>query len=166
MIRSRLRTCAIALALVTAGCGADPSGETGREGTMNQEEAAERGQEHIDNAAAVLPDTLELEPVGGVNFAACDDPTDGGSRDRVTVGRSYWLDGLPSEDNDTNIDLLYEYWTANGYHVLTDSRPEDVFVSVEHEEDFFRTSVQASAEGSLSIGASSPCVWPEGTPHS
>jgi hypothetical protein len=136
------------------------------EETMNQDEAAERVQEHIDNAVAVLPDTLELERVGGVNVAACDDPTDGGPRDRVTVGRSYWLDGLPSEDNDTNIDLLHEYWTANGYRVLTDSRPEDVFLSVEHEEDSFRMSVQGSAEGSLSLGASSPCVWPEGTPGS
>jgi hypothetical protein len=154
------------MAAGVSGCGTDTSTGSEREQTMNQDEAAERVQEHIDNAVAALPEGLDLTPVGDVNFAACDDPTDGGSTDRVTVGRSYWLDGLPVEDNEASIDLLHEYWTANGYRVLTDSRPDDVFVSVENEEDSFRMSVQSSVQGSLSIGASSPCVWPEGAPGS
>ncbi|NKY80381.1 hypothetical protein HGB46_17600 [Nocardiopsis dassonvillei] len=166
MSRARHWVCAAVLTGVVAGCGSNAPEETGGGETMNQDEAAENVQEHIDKAVTVLPETLELQPVGGVNVAACDDPTDGGSGDRVTVGRSYWLDGLPVEDNEANIDLLTEYWTANGYRVLTDSRPDDVFVSVENEEDAFRMSVQASVEGHLSIGASSPCVWPEGTPDS
>ena len=135
------------------------------EETITQEKAAEKAQEHIDNAMAALPDDAELEEQGGTNIAACDDPTDGGSRDRVTVSNGYGIRGLPVEDNDANIDLLHEYWTANGYRVLTDSRPDDVFVSVVHEEDAFMMSIQASIQGSLSIGASSPCVWPEGTPE-
>jgi len=50
--------------------------------------------------------------------------------------------------------------------VLRDERPDKLSISVEDEEDFFRMSLQVSDQGSLSIGASSPCVWPEGTPNS
>lgn len=136
------------------------------EETMTQEEAAERAREQIDNLMEALPETAQLEERGGPNFAACDDPTDGGPRDRVTVSDSYWIRGLPVEDNDQTIELMYEYWTANGYRVLRDERPDKPSIAVENEEDFFWMSLRISDEGSLSISASSPCVWPEGTPNS
>lgn len=37
-------------------------------------------------------------------------------------------------------------------------------VTVENRENGFRMSLQESSQGDLSIGASSPCVWPDGTP--
>lgn len=112
-----------------------------------------------------LPDEAELETRQGMNFASCDDPTDGGPKDRITVSERLWIRGLPAEENEANIELMYDYWINNGYRVLRDERPDKLSISVEDEEDAFRVSLRVSDQGSLSIGASSPCVWPEGTPN-
>ncbi len=129
---------------------------------MSRDQAAEKVQEHIDGTLTALPEGAELEAREGLLFASCDDPTDGGAKDRVTASETFWVRGLPAEDNEANIDLMYEYWTENGYRTLHDLRPEDNFVTMEHEEDSFRVSVETSNKGSLSLGASSPCVDPDG----
>jgi hypothetical protein len=36
--------------------------------------------------------------------------------------------------------------------------------SVENDNDGFRMSIEGGRTGAVSIGASSPCVWPNGTP--
>ncbi|OKI19159.1 hypothetical protein A6A08_05135 [Nocardiopsis sp. TSRI0078] len=132
---------------------------------MNTEEAVERLEEHITNTVAVLPETLELEPVGPViKGASCDDPTDGGSQDRVMAARSYWLTGLPVEDNEANAELLHQYWTDHGYVMVHDDRPDDMYIAVRNEEDAFSLALRSNIDGKLSISASSPCFWPEGTP--
>lgn len=159
MIRFTYWSCLLAIALVVSGCGLSSEGET-----MTEDEAAEKVQEHVDGVLAALPEEAEIEARQGPNFAACDDPTDGGSKGRVTVSETFWVRGLPVEDNGTNIDLMYEYWTDNGYQILRDKRPEKMSVTVEHEEDSFRMGVRVSNKGSLSLGASSPCVWPDGKP--
>lgn len=135
------------------------------EQTLNTEETVERLEEHIADSVSVLPETLELEPVGRViKNASCDDPTDGGSPERVMAYRSYWLTGLPKEDNETNAELLHQYWINNGYAVSRDDRPDDMSIAVRKEDDAFSLALRSSADDRLSISASSPCFWPEGTP--
>lgn len=164
-LTSRL-VCVVTLGLALSACGSTQDGNTEMNESMTQGEAATKVQEHIDGVMSSLPDEAELEKRQGMIFASCDDPTDGGPKDRVTVGERLWIRGLPTEENETNIDRIYDYWTNNGYQVLRDERPDKLSISVEDEEDFFRMSLQVSDQGSLSIGASSPCVWPEGTPNS
>ena len=133
--------------------------------TLNTEEAVERLEEHIANAVAVLPETLELEPVGPVvKGASCDDPTDGGSQERVMAGRSYWLTGLPKEDNETNAELLHQYWIDNGYVVIRDGRLNKMSIALRSEQDDFSLTLKSSPDDRLSISASSPCFWPDGVP--
>lgn len=153
----------LVIALVVSGCGFISEAGSMTE-TMTEDEAAERVQEHINGTLAVLPEEAELEARKGLLFAACDDPTDGGSKGRVTVSERSWVRGLPVEDNEANIDLMYEYWTNNGYQVLRDERSDSMTVTVEHEEDAFRVGIRVSNKGSLSLGASSPCVRPDGEP--
>ncbi|WP_017570679.1 hypothetical protein [Nocardiopsis halotolerans] len=136
------------------------------EPTITEAEAADKVREHIDNAMTALPESAELEERRGTIVAACDDPTDGGSGDRVTVGERFWIRGLPMEDNEQNVEALHGYWTTSGYRVLHDQRPDKLFLAVEHEEDAFGMSIRTAGDGGLTIGASSPCVWPEGTPES
>lgn len=131
---------------------------------MTQDEAAERAQEHVDGVMAVLPEEAESEGRGGPNFSACDDPTDGGPKGRVVASVSYWIREVPVEDNDQVMDAALEYWTENGFWVIEDARPDSPFISVGNEEDAFVVSIQASIQGDLSVGASSPCVWPDGSP--
>jgi hypothetical protein len=165
MSRLKRWTYIVTIALVVSGCGSNTPEEANMDETITQDEAASKIQEHIDDTLAVLSEEAELEARRGTLFAACDDPTDGGPRDRVTVSETFWIRGLPLEDNESNIELMYEHWTNNGYQAIHDLRPDELFVTVENEEDAFRVSVQTSNEGSLSISASSPCVWPEGTPN-
>lgn len=162
-LTSRL-VCVVTLGLALSACGSTQDGNTEMNESMTQGEAATKVQEHIDGVMSSLPDEAELEKRQGMIFASCDDPTDGGPKDRVTVGERLWIRGLPSEENESNIELMHDYWANNGYQVIHDLRPDELFVTVENETDAFNVSVQVSDEGSLSIGASSPCVWPEGTP--
>jgi hypothetical protein len=166
MIRFRLWACAMGLALAATGCGPSAPGETGTETTITEDEAAQKVREHIDSAMAALPEAAKLEERRGTITAACDDPTDGGPKDRVTVSETFWVRGLPVEDNEANIELLHEHWVSNGYQVLEDLRPEDMFLSATHTEDAFGVTVQVAGDGSLALSASSPCIWPEGAPDS
>lgn len=165
MTRFNYWTCALTVALLVNGCGSNSPEETNVDETIPQDEAAEKVTEHIEGLMSSLPDEAELETRQGMNFASCDDPTDGGPRGRITVSERFWIRGLPVEDNETNIELMYEHWTSNGYRVLRDERPDKQSIAVEDEEDSFRMSLRVSDQGSLSIGASSYCVWPEGTPE-
>lgn len=150
---------ALMLTIYSTGCGY----MAGMKETITQDQAAEKVQEHIDGIMSSLPDEAELETRRGTLFAACDDPTDGGPKDRVTVSERLWVRGLPIEDNESNIERIYDYWINSGYQVLRDERPEKSSITVE-DEDSFAAFLRVSDQGSLSIGASSPCVWPEGTP--
>lgn len=134
--------------------------------TLTEQQAAQRAQEHIDRAVSALPERPRLRLLDD-SRSECMDPTDHGPRGRYQVGRTYWLDGLPSARNAEFVTALYEHWVSSGFRVLTDERSaDDRFVSVENDEDAFRMSVVESDEGSLSLGASSPCVWPDGEPPS
>ncbi|PXY21043.1 hypothetical protein [Prauserella muralis] len=168
----------LACLLVLAACGGERNDDGGRNGTepssgtgehmrtMTEAQARQRAQEHIDRAVAALPvkPTLTLQRD---DSAECVDPTDDGPRGRYEVGKTYWLDGLPKHRNAEFVDALFDYWVGHGFRVLTDWRAkDDRFVSVENNDDAFRMSVTESVEGDLSLGASSPCVWPDGVPPS
>jgi hypothetical protein len=121
-------------------------------------------QEAYQRAVAALPEkpTLTLQDDSSME---CLDPTDNGPRGRYEVGKAYWLDGLPADRNKEYVAALYEHWVSSGFRVLTDQRSSsDMFVSVENNDDAFRMSVKQSVEVDLSLGASSPCVWPDGVP--
>lgn len=164
-------------ALLLAGCGggagvggsgagtASDGTEGGRQmSTLTIEQARERAQQHIDSAVAALPVTPELT-LHRDDELECTDPDDKGPAGRHQVGRTYWLDEVPAERNAEIVDTLHDHWTSGGFRVLADQRSAgDRFVSVEHGDDAFRMSVQQSKDGSLSLGASSPCVWPDGEP--
>lgn len=152
---TRHRTILAAVnALVLGGCRAGP--------TTTEDEVADKAQEHIDGILTVLSEDAELDMRESTLFAACDDPNDGAPQGRVTVSETFWVRGLPSEDNKSNIDLMYEYWTGNGYQILRDERPGKTTVTAGNEEGSFRVVLRVSNQGSLSLSASSPCVWPAG----
>lgn len=165
------RAAVLACLWLVAACGGGDGGgvvaDEGKGGsmrTMTQDEAAQRAEEHIQRAVAALPEKPTLTLLRD-DAAECLDPTDNGPRGRYEVSRSYWLDDLPAERNAEFVDALVEHWDGNGYRVLTDKREShDRFVSVEDTRDAFRMSVKQSVEGDLSLGASSPCVWPDGVP--
>ncbi|WP_198533086.1 hypothetical protein [Carbonactinospora thermoautotrophica] len=153
---------AILCSLLTA-CGQPLASE---KKTLNQQQADQRAEEHIQRAvAAVFTPPPRLERQLFITLE-CEDPTDLGPKGRVQVARGYWVRDLPKERNREYLDKLYEYWTRNGYRVLEDDRadPNSPALFVEHNDDGFRMSLQANFQGDLTISATSPCIWPTGEP--
>ncbi|MDV6011830.1 hypothetical protein F8178_04950 [Haloechinothrix sp. LS1_15] len=141
-----------------SACTGDPAMEP----TITEEQARDRAEQHLHDAIAALPDQPSLRQLSDYSDA-CTDPTDGGPQGRYQVGMTYWLDDLPKEKNREYLDVLYAHWEANNYRIRGDRRDRGS-IYVEHNDDAFRMSIRTSDEGDLSLGASSPCIWPEGTP--
>lgn len=132
--------------------------------TLTKEEASQRADEHIQRAVAALSADPSLSLLDD-SAMECQDPTDNGPQGRYEVRKSYRLDKIPQERNSEVIDTLYRYWKTNNYRILDDYRSDDdMFVSIEHNGDAFRMSVIQNDAGELIVGASSPCVWPDGVP--
>lgn len=134
--------------------------------TLTKEQAAERANEHIKRAVAALPVEPSLTPRRDSSME-CLDPSDDGPRGRYDVSKSYRLDGISKERNSELVNTLFQHWKNNNYRILDDDRSaKDSFISVEHSGDAFRMSVVESDQGDLTVGATSPCVWPDGVPPS
>jgi hypothetical protein len=134
--------------------------------TLNEQQATDRVQQHIDDTVAVIQPPPRLEPQSLVDSQQCDLPSDNGPLGRIEVGRTYWLRDIPVERNSDVFAAVERYWTNNGWVILSDdTNPAAPFLSVENRQDAFRMSLSSSIDGQLSIGASSPCIWPNGTPE-
>ncbi len=128
--------------LFLAGCGVVTISERGemteRMRTLTEQHAWERVDQHIADAVAALPVTPRLEAIPPNLAIPCDDPSDLGPQGRVSVAKVYWLRELP-----TCADPRCSWKTTR---------------------DAFRMSLQTNVRGELTISATSPCVWPQGTP--
>ena len=145
--------------------------------TLDEQQATGRVERHIAHAVAALPTRPRLELASELR-TECDDPTDFGPKGRIQVSRRYWLAGLPRERTREVFDALHEHWLAGDYRVLEDGRDRAVedmttgevrpapLLWVEHNRDGFRMTLVGSAGGDLSLVATSPCIWPDGTPGS
>lgn len=150
-----------------AGCGVvaitERDGDSMR--TLSVPQANQRVEEHIADAVAALPVKPRLEAQTDLGPLNCDDPSDQGPLGRVTVANGYWLREVPQESNAEIFETMHAYWLSHEYRVLDDSRDTRApALFVESNRDSFRMSLQSSLKGNLTISATSPCVWPEGTP--
>jgi hypothetical protein len=166
VIKSRLwaRVTVIVLTVLVSlsGCG----WRAGMSPTLNEQQATDRVQQHIDDTVAIIQPTPRLERQSFVASRPCDLPSDNGPLGRITVGHIYWLREVPVERNAEVFATVERYWVNNGWLVLADDTSSEApFLSVENREDSFRMSLSSSIDGQLSIGASSPCIWPNGTPE-
>lgn len=140
------------------------NGDTMR--TLTMDEAARRAEQHIHGAVSALPVEPSLSALDD-SSTKCQDPSDNGPPGRYEIRKSYRLDGIPEEQNSEMINTLYRHWDDKNYQILDDYRSDDdMFISVEHEGDAFRMSVIQNDAGQIVLGASSPCVWPDGVPPS
>ncbi|GEM_PF-364218 len=138
--------------------------------TITQQQAEAQADQYIRDIVALLPGTPKLEPDGFPPVSACADPDDYGPQGRVEITRSYRVRYPWNEDPPNNTEIfnkLYAYWTGRGYHVLIDQHRDAGLrnLTVENPEDGFDMGITEGVGGQLSIDASSPCVWPNGTPE-
>jgi hypothetical protein len=122
------------------------------------QEATRRVEDLVHHALTLMSST-EAEKVSG-DPSPCDDPTDGRPSGQFIAVAEYRVRDLVPEDYPHHIEVLHNWWIANGFEVLHDARPVGLYVWVENPVDGFRMAVQANKFGALLLTATSPCVWP------
>ncbi|MFI6305753.1 hypothetical protein ACIBCH_28065 [Amycolatopsis thailandensis] len=132
--------------------------------TITEQEAKAKVEAYIEAAVGALPGTAERKPFTQ-NRSECTDPTDNGPHGRFEISATYEVTGLEPARFAEYFDAIVEWMSAHDFKVLTDSRPKDQYVFVRNNADAFDMSIQANDLGKFYVGATSPCVWPNGTPE-
>lgn len=132
--------------------------------TITQAEAERVVEDYVRQAAQALSADLRLEVIGS-STAPCTDPSDNGPQGRVFASNRYWIRGLPRERNEQSVQAFLQWSQQQGFAIQADEWAKTKVITLEKETDGFRMAIQESSVGDLSIGASSPCVWPNGTPE-
>jgi hypothetical protein len=133
---------------------------------MTQDQAARRAEQIVSETAAALSPKPRLEsaPIFGNGPSAClADIPDAGKM--VSVAYTFWLRGVPENENGKIGLQIKAHWQKQGYHIEKSSgfdkgQPDISGVT----KDNFLISLNWSSNGALSVGATSPCVYPHGTP--
>ncbi|MBX6167324.1 hypothetical protein [Thermobispora bispora] len=152
----------IALTVMTAGCTG------GRvEPTMTKDEALARVEELINDTVAIIEprprldvDPTTLTPYRCIGFVG--DDWDG----RIYISRAYWLRGIP-RDKTKLLEIsqkVRRHWQQQG-HVIEGISKDGMNIAARSRPDGFILSLSWTAGDVLGIGATSPCIWPHGTPE-
>jgi hypothetical protein len=153
---------AVLAALVLTACGTNPGGAMSN--TITAHDAEQRVEDYIQQTITVLPPQRRLTNPFTSTYA-CDDPTDNGPKGRVIATVDYQIDGLSPDQYDHYLDALKKWWVGHDFRVLQDARPKAAHVWVENNKDGFRMAAQTNDRGEMYLTATSPCVWPNGTPQ-
>ncbi|GAB3883022.1 hypothetical protein ACFQ1S_09950 [Kibdelosporangium lantanae] len=155
---------AMGVLLFCQACGSGTEEVDQRMNTMTQQDAMNRVEDYVHRAVGVLPKEARLEAVSPLAADPCDDPTDNGPKGRVFATNNYWVRGLAKDKSREYLDSLVKWWRDNRFTGPLDSWDKAGFVVMENQDNGFRMRFQDGGSGLLSIGASSPCVWPNGKP--
>lgn len=131
--------------------------------TITEQQARDRVEKYIDDTLAVFPAST-TKKLDRANRSECTDPTDNGPGGRFEISSTYQLVGLDPASYPNLFDTIVQWWKTHGFTVLHDSRPTDQYVFARNDTDAFDMSLQANDLGKIYLGATSPCVWPNGTP--
>ncbi|MEU3623393.1 hypothetical protein [Amycolatopsis coloradensis] len=147
------------LVTLVAGC----SGGSDMKPTMTIKQANQRVEDHLTRVREALPVEAHYELKRAEEQGPCLDPTDGGPNKRVVANRSYEVLGLPKENIPSYFTAVKAWAGTHDFRVL-DNNPPNEYLWLENNTDSFRMAMQANDLGKLYLIASSPCVWPDGTP--
>jgi hypothetical protein len=151
-----------------AACGVLPGEKHLEKNTMTKQQASDRIEQIIRDTVAKLDPKPQLSAIDYLSQpTTCIDPTDGGSSDRTVLTRHYLLRGIPHDRNGAIGQQVKRYWENSGYKIsssvrLDTNEPQTTGFT---QQDQFSISLTTGGDGSLGIGATSPCIWPNGTPE-
>ncbi|WP_329067351.1 hypothetical protein [Amycolatopsis sp. NBC_01480] len=135
--------------------------------TLSAEQAQQRVLSFVHAAAeASFPagyklTELPLQPM------PCTDDFDH-ETGQFSLGITYWVDGPDRAHNNTYYENLKKWWVNNDWTVRTDTWLNKKFANASSKDNYLMSltaTTTGKVLGRLSIGASSPCVWPHGTPE-
>lgn len=160
------------VAVLVAGCapGGAPGGAmnpSADKPTITKAQALARIEQLINGTVGAIRPKPQLDlHQPSLNDGLCLDPQDGGSEDRIVVSRSYYLRGLPTTE-DVLKEVVAEvktYWQSQGHYISGEHQNGLQLYGHSRPEDFLIT-IGWAAGNVLSLGATSTCLWPNGTPE-
>jgi hypothetical protein len=164
-MRPRPGIAALVAAMALAATACTAGGSEQPMNTITQQQANKRTEQYIRDVVSVISPPPRLEPLSHEEAGDCSDPTDNSAKGRVIANRSHWLRDVPKTDNPAVIDTVLKWWTDHNFTIITDDRPTAIYVQAENKTDGFRMYLRESVQGGLTLGATSPCGWPNGTPE-
>jgi hypothetical protein len=129
--------------------------------TITKAQATARAKEILRETAAALTVTPRLgEPDPPPNQCLDDVPD---AAKKINVGGTSWLYDIPPAKFGAVAGQILDHWKKQGYSIQAargfDSGRPEITAST---RDGFLVSLDWSAKNLLSIGASSPCIYPDG----
>lgn len=148
--------------LLLAGCsGADPASRP----TITKQQAVARVAQILQATGAAVTPRPRLEIYKqGTYTGACAEEANGASDARVQATSRYFLKGIPQQQEASVAEQILRLWKAKGY-TIDDTFKMGTNSAEIHAvtKDSFLIALEMTG-GVPSIVASSPCVWPDGTP--
>lgn len=135
---------------------------------MTKQQAIVRAEQIIRATAAAIKPAPRLERYPSiVEETSCVDPTDGGSPDRTVIHRTYWLRGIPRDRNGDVARQIKAHWDGMGVRYSSEVSLDgsDPRISGYTQPDEFLVSLSTNAGDDMYVSATSPCLWPNGTPE-
>ncbi|MFI6740118.1 hypothetical protein ACIBI9_44955 [Nonomuraea sp. NPDC050451] len=133
--------------------------------TITKAQALARIEQLINGTVAIMRPKPELElHQPSLNDSLCLDPLDGGSEDRLIINRTYYLRGLPKDSLKEVIAQVKAYWQSQGHSIEAQSDNGLQLYGRSRPDDFFITIGWTEGDV-LTLGSTSTCLWPDGTPE-
>jgi hypothetical protein len=159
--------------IFVAACGFDGGSSPERtpsvgQTTITQRQADERVEQILRQTSAKLHPKPHLELFRPASQPYhCDDRENAGDDPRMVASRTYWLRDVAVEHNVSIGDQIKKIWEQQGYLITTAQGmgTDQPNLTGRTRPDDFLIALSAGDNGQLSIGATSPCVWPNGTPE-
>jgi hypothetical protein len=134
--------------------------------TMTPQHATARAEQILQETADALTPrpTLEVNKLLSGTGPCLAESSD--SSKQVQVALSYWLRGIPTQDNSNIGQQILHYWKHKGYAISSTKGVGTASPTIAGGtvSDDFLISLQTSSNGAMFIGTTSPCLWPHGTP--
>jgi hypothetical protein len=161
------RLLSIAAALAITGVAAGCSGGNVASHTITQQQATARAEQIPPETATSLDPqpVLEKNPLLTVTDMCVANVPD--ANEMVNVAYSYWLRGITATQFGEIGQQIKAFWKKKGYTIFTSGGFGTGQPDISGEtQDSFLISLDWSAKGEISIGATSPCIYPDGKPPS
>lgn len=123
---------------------------------MTPLQAAACAEDLLRQTADIMDPRPRLEPAGFFNgISPCPDDDS-----LVTASRTYWLRGITEQDNTAIGEQVLPYWTRLGWTITstTGIGTTSPVITAIAPPYAFSVSLESSANGWLSIGATSVCL--------
>ncbi|WP_344576127.1 hypothetical protein [Nonomuraea roseoviolacea] len=144
--------------LMLTGCAVN-------EPTINETQALVRVDQLVHETAAALDPKPRLEVIPhSLPTSACLDPDKPAGQ--VIVNRKYWLRGLPADQNMNIARQVRSHWEREGHTILSVGGWDAGHPSIGglSKPDGFLLALVWSEGDDLYLAATSPCIWPSGSP--